>query len=124
MINTITRTYDVVGNGVNKLDVEIRYEKGGFNCWYYEQQARGYYFSLSPYELVDHGSYYSKTITVTGGSHGAKTCILPCERQSKKRFEQAASMMDDLIERYMATWLGDNGIELVSNEYTESTRER
>ena len=116
MINTITRTYDVIGNGVNKLDVEIRYERGGWSYMTGRESERGYYFSVTPYELSNGWKRYV-------AYSGSKTCVLPCERQSKKRFEQAAAMMDDLIDAYLSSWLDENGIS-IGNEFTEKASER
>lgn len=116
MLNTMTRTYDATGNGINKLDVEIRYEKGGWSYMTGRESQRGYYFSVTPYE--EGGMWRSYR-----AFSGAKTCVLPCGRQSKKRFEEACAMMDDLIERFLPAWLEENGVT-ISDEYTVSVRDK
>ena len=120
MINTLTRTYEATGKGINKVDVEIRYELGGMNWWTGRPSPRGYYFSYQPYELGEH----FRTYTVgRNGHNGVKMCVLPCERQSKKRFEKAAAMMQQLVDEYLPGWLAEDGVT-IGDEYTETTRER
>lgn len=116
MINTITRTFDAEGKDVNKLDVDIHYEKGGWSYMTGRESQRGYYFSVTPYEVDGMWRSYR-------AFSGSKTCVLPCERQSKKRFEQASAMLDDLIADYLPSWLEENGIT-ISDEYTEQVSER
>jgi len=117
MINTYTRTYDAKGKDVNKLDIVIRYEKGGWSYMTGRESQRGYYFSVTPYEQSGMWRTYR-------AFSGSKTCVLPCGRQSKKRFEEACSMIDDLTARYLPAWLEESGVELVNGEYAESYEER
>lgn len=119
MFSIMKRTYDAQGVGINKLDVEIRYELGGMNYFFGKPEQRGYYFSVSPYKYVDHGGYSSREFTVGANGHGVKACILPCERRSKKRFQTACAMYDELFETFLAKWLAENGIT-ISDEYVES----
>lgn len=124
MVNEYTRTYTVNGdfnnNGVNRIDVSIDYRKGGMSYWDGGMRPRGYYFSISPYKLVDHGYYTSRNVMIGVHGSGTTTCVLPCERQSKKRFTTACDMMDDLINEYLPAFLAKHGIELDGNEFTES----
>ena len=124
MINAMTRTYNAVGDDINMLEVEIHYEKGGYNPFFNKPQQRGYYFYVHPYRLEEHDGYSVKCISFspTGGA-GFKVCILPCERQSKKRFETACSMIDECIAAWLPSWLAENDVT-ISDEYTVSTRER
>lgn len=115
MLSTMTRTYDAKGVGINKLDVEIHYMLGGMNYFLGQAEPRGYYFSITPYE--EDGVW--RTYRAFSGS---KTCVLPCERQSKKRFEKACSMLDDLVATYLPSWLERNGIT-IGDEYTEKLSE-
>lgn len=116
MINTMTRTYKAVGPRVNVLEVDIHYEIGGMNYFTGRPSQRGYYFSITPYE----GDGMFRSYRAFSGS---KACVLPCKRQSRKRFEEACSMMGDLIDAYLPSWLEENGIT-IGDEYTEKLSER
>lgn len=128
MLNEYTRTYIVNGDfnnsGVNRIDVSIDYRKGGMSYWDGGMRPRGYYFSISPYKLVDHGYCTSREVMIGVHGSGSADCILPCERQSKKRFETACGMVDELTDKILPAFLAKHGIELESNEYTEKWDER
>lgn len=117
MLNEYTRTYKAEGKGVNRLDVSITYALGGINYFTYKNEPRGYYFSIQPWE--SDGVWRKFT-----AFSGVKMCALPCNRQSKKRYEEAKGMIDDLAAEYLAEFCEKNGIELLGNEYTENERER
>lgn len=117
MINTITRTYKAKGHNVNVVEASIYYRKGGMNWMTGQNEERGYVFSISPYEVSGCWRTYR-------GFSGAKTLVLPCERQSKKRYEQAKAMMDDLVNMYLDTFCEDRGIELLGYDYEQEESER
>lgn len=122
MINEYTRIYNANGISVNTIECEIYYSLGGINYFTGRLEPRGYYFSIQPY-MVETSS---RGITCKSFSafSGIKDCILPCERQSKKRYETAKAMMDDLINQRLANFLNANGIVLESTDYKESEGER
>ena len=129
MLNDYKRTYKAVGNGksgyVNRVEVGIYYYKGGMNYWYGKPEPRGYYFHIGGYRLIDHGNgLYSREIHAFGGATGNKYCILPCERQSKKRYEEAKAQVDELTDRLLGRWLEENDIILESLEYEVEERDR
>lgn len=104
----------------NTLKAQIFYSKGGVNWATGREEGRGYYFSLTPVEIEDHGSYKTESF---GLSSGCKTLVLPVGRQSQKRFEQAKGMMNDLMDRYCGQFLADNGLTLAEGaDYEEVTR--
>lgn len=121
MINSYTRSYKAEGPKVNTIECEVYYSKGGMNYFTGRNEPRGYYFSIQPLLIEDNGSWTARSFSAFSG---AKDIVLPCQRQSKKRYEEAKAMMDDLIERYLATFCENNGITITSNEYDESERER
>jgi len=121
MINSYTRTYKAEGPRVNVIECEIYYSKGGINYFTYRDEPRGYYFSIQPYFIEDHGYCTSRSFSAFSG---AKDIVLPCQRQSKKRYEEAKSMMDDLVERYLATFCASHGLTLLGDDYEESERDR
>jgi hypothetical protein len=51
-----------------------------------------------------------------------KKCVLPCGRQSAKRFEEAKGMLDALIDEHMAAFCEENALTLMGMEYEESER--
>ena len=129
MLNCYTRTYKAAGNGdasyVNRVEVEVYYAKGGINYFTYKNEPRGYYFSISGHKLVDHGNgLLSREFIIGKGAQGQKWCILPCERQSKKRYEEAKAQIDELIDRFLGRWLEENDIILESLEYEVEERDR
>lgn len=104
----------------NTLRVEVYYNKGGMNWATMCDEGRGYYFSMTPVRIEDHGNYKTESFAVLSGR---KKLILPVNRQSQKRFEQAKAMTDDLMDEYCAAFLADNGLELPDGaDYEEVTR--
>ena len=116
MINTITRTFEILGNDkVNRVECTVYYSKGGVNYFFGTTEQRGYYFSINPYQLVDHGNGLFSKMTVispTAGTSGEKTCILPVTRQSKKRYGEAKAQLDELIGRFLEPFCAKRGLVL------------
>ena len=121
MLNQYKRTYKAVGNGkssyVNRVEVEIYYNKGGMNYWYGKPEQRGYYFGISGHHIYESNGIVSIETHLFGGAQGIKCCVVPCERQSKKRYESAKAQIDELTDRFLGQWLVDNDIILESLEY-------
>jgi len=115
MAKSYTRTYKVEGKGVNRLDASITYALGGMNYFTYRDEPRGYYFSLQPWES---DGVWRKFAAFSG----VKKCVLPCGRQSAKRFEEAKGMLDALIDEHMAAFCEENALTLMGMEYEESER--
>jgi len=117
MINEYTRTYKVESEKANILEARIYYSLGGINYFTYKVEPRGYYFSLTPYEVRDGWRSFM-------AFSGMKMCVLECSRQSKKRYAEAKAMMDALVDEYLEPYCTGNGIELLGDGYTEDERER
>ena len=115
MAKRYTRTYKVEGEGVNRLDAEVYYDLGGMNYFTGRVESRGYWFSLQPYE----SDGICRSFVAFSG---VKTCVLPCGRQSAKRFEEAKGMLDALIDEHMAAFCAENALTLVGDGYEESER--
>lgn len=104
----------------NTLKAEVYYSKGGVNWATGRNEERGYYFSLNAVSIEN---YRGCRIEGTVASSGRKTLVLPVQRQSQKRFEQAKAMMDDLMDRYCGQFLDENGMTLADPiNYEEVTR--
>lgn len=120
MINQIERTYAAKHetSSVNEIKVSVYYKKGGMNYFTSRPEKRGYYFSITPQTRNGH------FVTYTGFS-GAKTCVLPVARQSKKSFETAKSKFNDYIDSYLKDFCNQNGYTIIDeNNYTERESER
>lgn len=117
MLNEYTRTFKVKSNKANVVEASIYYSLGGMNYFTYKVEPRGYYFSLTPYEIRDGWRSFI-------AFSGAKMCVLECGRQSKKRYAEAKALMDSLVNEYLEQFCESNSIELLGTDYTESERER
>lgn len=124
MLNEYKRIYKASGNGINTVEVTIDYRKGGMNYWYGNNEPRGYYFSVQGYKVEVSGGFISRSFGIGRGPQGEKACILPCERQSKKRYETAKAMMDDLVAEHLADWCERNGVTIEDNEFKVTESER
>ena len=119
MINKIERTYKASHEtkNANVIIASIYYNKGGANFYSYKNEERGYYFSIIPEEQRGCMHIYE-------GFSGVKTCILPVNRQSKKSFEVAKSMLEKYIDLYLDDYCNDNGFTIDKSNYTEKESER
>lgn len=124
MINECKRSYKATGNGINTVQVTVDYTKGGINYFYGNTYPRGYYFNISGRMIEDHGWYVTESFTMGRGPKTFSDCILPCERQTKKRYETAKAMMDDLTDKYLAAWCERNGVTITDYDFAEEERER
>jgi hypothetical protein len=112
----LVRKYRIEGEGVNVLEASIYYDLGGINYFSYKNEPRGYWFALQPFEDKDGWRSFV-------AYSGVKTCVLPCERQSAKRYAEAKGMLDALIERHLPDFLDMNGIALLDGgAYAEYER--
>ncbi len=118
----MTRSYKAEGESVNTVECEVFYTKGGINYFNYQNEPRGYYFSITACKITDVGN--GLVCREFGMFSGEKTLVLPCQRQSKTRFESACSMMDELVERYLEDFCERKGIKILSEEFTVSVRDR
>lgn len=117
MLNNYRRYYKAEGKDINRVEVSIYYDKGGMNYWYGKPEQRGYYFSIGADKRTVRNGIETIEFSFGQAMKGVKDCILPCERQSKKRYEEAKSQMDGLIDRYLMQWCERNGITITDYEY-------
>ena len=73
----------------NRLRLCVYYSTGGVNYMTYKNEARGYYLSVSPERVEDHG--YGNAICSLLGS-GVKDLLLEVSRQSDKQLEIATTI--------------------------------
>ena len=75
------------GENTNCIKVELYYQLGGFNCFTYKQEERGYVVGVSPIQK-------SRICEVYTGFSGVKECIVPCSRKSKSSEAKALEMYE------------------------------
>lgn len=117
MLNTYKRYYKAEGNEINRVEVSIYYSKGGMNYWTYRVEPRGYYFSIGADKRTVRNGIETIQFSFEQAMKGIKDCILPCERQSKKRYESAKSQIDMLTDRFLMDWCARNGITITDGNY-------
>lgn len=120
MTNQIERTYAAKHehSSVNEIKVSVYYNKGGINYFTSRNEQRGYYFSITPQTR-------ERNFVTYAGFSGAKTCVLPVTRQSKKSFETAKSKFNDYIDSYLKDFCDENGYTIIDeNNYIEKESER
>ena len=84
---------------VTHLKAEIYYSLGGINYFTYKNESRGYYMSISPVkrEVTDSG-YTMESYTAFSG---LKQCVLPVQRKSQKKMNEAIEYFDKHILEFM-----------------------
>lgn len=75
------------GENTNCIKVELYYQLGGFNCFTYKQEERGYVVGVSPIQKSGICEIYT-------GFSGVKECIVPCSRKSKSSEAKALEMYE------------------------------
>lgn len=88
------------------LQAEVYYSLGGYNVFTGREEPRGYYLSVSP--VTKSGCMVSYA-----AFSGSKKCVLKCERQSKKRFEEAKEIYKE--------WIMDMADKLFPDLYVDFT---
>lgn len=126
MLNTYTREYEITestnttnSTQPNVMTVKIYYRRNPSSFATYRQLPRGYYFSVTPENVSRKNGYTMKSFTAFSGISG---CVLECNRQSKKKYEEAKAMFDDCCKKYLEPFCKENGYVL-SDDYRECERE-
>lgn len=96
------------GNATH-IKVYTYYSLGGFSCWTYENNARGYYLAVQPVERSARGGVVLEGFTAFSG---VKKCILPVSRKSKKAEENAEKIAADHEKELIDYVCRKNGIIL------------
>lgn len=91
------------------LDCEVYYSLGGYSCWSYKQEGRGYYMSVSPVR-VD-GMFISYT-----AFSGVKQLIVPCERKGKGKAAEAVKIFDSKIAEMVDMVFPNSGVDFTKEE--------
>lgn len=102
------KTIRVLGPGVNQVEVDLYYNKGGWNYFTGAEERRGLYISVTPVLRSD------RTRTYTAFS-GVKVHVRTMKRYSQRaldNFEVNDNMTRDLIDRVMK----NNNLKYMENE--------
>ncbi len=112
MINEYTRTYEITGlDDVDHVETQIYYDRG-----------EGYRFAIHDYKQGDFWREYHFRLNL--GGMGASGMVLPCSRQSKKRYQEAKSMLDELEMRFLPDYASTVGFEVLYDTRVDSERDR
>ena len=100
-----TRYFPITGTSNQYLKCQVYYSLGGVNYFTYKNEQRGYYVSLTP---VTRERGFESFTAFTGG----KFCIVPAARQSKKREEEAITLFNNNLSRYIREYMPDIDVEM------------
>lgn len=106
-MNIATRFIPLKENGkkVTHLKVEVYYKLGGVNYFTYQNEERGYYIGVTPVQRGDGFELF-------GAFTGIKECFIPCNRQSKKKADEAANIPVEKYQHLIDYVLKKNGLEV------------
>lgn len=91
------------------LEAEVYYRLGGMNYYSSQVEQRGYVISVSPVERK------GGCISYVGWT-GLKQLIIPAERKSKKKAEEALRYFEEHIEEFMKNHFGQYEVDLENYE--------
>ena len=80
----------------SRIRLSVRYNLGGYNCFTYKTDPRGYYLHAAPEHAYEHKVHY-----VLG--MGAKHLLLEVSRQSKERAMEACAKAE-LLAPQLVEW--------------------
>ena len=105
-MNVATRFIPLRANDkkVTHLKIEVYYSLGGVNYFTYNNEQRGYYIGVTP---VQRGNGFESF----GAFTGIKECFIPCNRQSKKKADEAANIPAEKYQHLIDYVLKKNGLE-------------
>lgn len=106
-MNRITRLIPLKENAEKNthLEIQVYYSLGGMNYFTYKTEERGYYIKVTP--VIKKGY-----CTTTTAFSGIKQCMIPCNRQSKKKAEEAANIPQSEYQHLIDRVLIRNNLEI------------
>lgn len=78
--------------GANNIRIKLYYDLGGFNCFTYKTEARGYYISVTPVDYSEKNGIRIESITAF---RGVKQLLKAVNRQSKTAEAAALELFND-----------------------------
>lgn len=97
--DTVTRLYKVNNNAnVTHLKAQVYYALGGANMFTYKNEPRGYWMQIVPVKRENKYGYTMESFTAFTG---LKALVLPVQRKSKKKFDEAIAYFEEHIEEFI-----------------------
>ncbi len=96
----------------NFLKLEVYYSLGGFNCFTYKNEARGYYLSVSPVQRSERDGIVFESYTAFSG---VKLLLLEVSRKSKKAEAEAERIAEEKEAELIAYICNKNQLEVLQN---------
>lgn len=96
-------TFEVEGQEANLIEVELRYEQGGYNYFTGRSAQRGFYLSVMPYTVKHDGMFQSRCYK---GFSGTKMLIEAAGRFSAKKLTTLTvdeTTIDELVQHVLDT---------------------
>lgn len=102
--NVIKRFYPVKNSTATHLKVELYYSKGGNNVFTYKTERRGYYISVTPVKREMRNNVVLESFVAFTG---LKQLLVPVERKSKKKEEEAQEVFNKYVDKFIAINFGE-----------------
>jgi hypothetical protein len=96
-IDSVSSLYQYPLGDYQVLDVDIHYSLGGINYFTGNTNPRGYYMSVTPCTITDHGGWSTRSCVWFGKYSGVKTLLEPANRFSKSAFQK-------VVDHYKNDW--------------------
>ena len=95
---------------VTHIKCEVYYSLGGFNCFSYKREGRGYYASVTPVERRDYGGgmIMEGFVAFTG----VKQLVKAVSRKSAKAQAEAEKLAENVFDSMIEYILNKEGLEL------------
>lgn len=91
------------------IKIELRYNLGGFNCFTYAQEKRGYYIQVTPVKRETRDGYALESFTAFTGY---KQLVKEVTRKSAKAEAAAEAAAADILDIMIERVCRKNGLEL------------
>jgi hypothetical protein len=91
------------------IAIEVKYNLGGFNCFTYAQEKRGYYLHVTPVKREQRDGYTLESFTAFTGY---KQLVKEVTRKSAKAEAQAEAAAAEILDIIVERVCRKNGLEL------------
>lgn len=93
--DSVSSLYQYPVGDYQVLDVDIHYSLGGINYFTGDKNPRGYYMSVTPCTITDHGGWSTRSCVMFGKYSGTKILLEPADRFNKKTFDRVVASNKD-----------------------------
>lgn len=114
MSDRIKKYYKVKNSQeVTHLKAEIYYSLGGYNGFTSNMELRGYYMSIAPVKREDiFGGVTERYMAFSG----LKKCVLPVQRKSQKKMNEAIQYFNNNILEFMKSYFDEFDVDIENYE--------